>query len=57
MEPIVLSINPGSSSREFSIYRGNSLVFSAYFEREEDSFVISYLPKKVTEKVSSRSFD
>lgn len=57
MEPIVLSINPGSSSREFSLYRGVRLIFSAYFEREDDSFLISYMPNNTTEKVSSRSFD
>ncbi len=39
MEPLVLVVNPGSASRKYSLYRGDSVVAQAHFEFENGQIV------------------
>lgn len=43
MEKNILVINIGSSSKKYSLYRGEYLLLSAHFERDKEAFALSYL--------------
>lgn len=42
MEKLILVINIGSASKKYSLYSGNNLLLTAHFERDKDSFALSY---------------
>jgi acetate kinase len=42
MEKIILVINIGSSSKKYSLYQGDTLSFDAHFERDKETFVVTY---------------
>lgn len=43
MEKNILVINIGSSSKKYSLYRGEELPFSAHFEKDKETFALTYL--------------
>ena len=42
MEKNILVINIGSSSKKYSLYRGEELVLGAHFERDKNTFAVTY---------------
>lgn len=42
MEKNILVINIGSSSKKYSLYRGGVLLLGAHFEKDKDSFAVTY---------------
>jgi len=56
MEKIILAINIGSSSKKYSLYKGDSVVLNAHFEKAGDSYLVRYLNEEVKE-ISTEQFD
>lgn len=42
MDKAILSINIGSSSKKYSLYKGDVLLFDAHFEKDKDAFEVTY---------------
>lgn len=53
MEKNILIINIGSSSKKYSLYQGEELLFDAHFERNKEKFEVTY--KGEEEKEISRN--
>lgn len=56
MEKNILTINIGSSSKKYSLYKGERVLFSAHFEKDKDSFDVTYEGGQV-EKISKNLFN
>lgn len=55
MEKIILVINIGSSSKKYSLYRGENIICTAHFERDKDAFEVTYDGRNA-ETISSEIF-
>lgn len=42
MDKNILAINIGSSSKKYSLYKGDVLLFGAHFERDKEKFAVTY---------------
>ena len=60
MEPALLVVNPGSSSREYGLFRGKQQLVSAYYEKEDASdlsFSVSVTVRNKTSKSKIEQVD
>ncbi len=56
MDKIILVINIGSSSKKYSLYKGDELLFDAHFERDKTKFAVTYTNKE-TSQISKNVFN
>ncbi len=56
MEKNILTVNIGSSSKKYSLWRSKELIFSAHFEKNAEGFLVSYL-KSADVEISELDFE
>ena len=55
MEKNILVINIGSSSKKYSLYKGETLLFGAHFESDKEKFEVTY-DKEETQVIDEEIF-